>query len=65
MDTIIDLIEYISKHRKVNKSRETTVDPEYKIYRRFQEFADRLTREYTTLYMLYGEALNIVNETLE
>ena len=64
VDTIIDLIEYISKHRKVNKSRETTVDPEYKIYRRFQEFADRLTREYTTLYMLYGEALNIVNETL-
>lgn len=64
VDTIIDLIEYISKHRKVNKSRETTVDPEYKIYRRFQEFADRLTREYTTLYMLYAEALNIVNETL-
>lgn len=24
VDTIIDLIEYISKHRKVNKSRETT-----------------------------------------
>ena len=65
VDTIIDLIEYISKHRKVNKSRETTVDPEYKIYRRFQEFADRLTREYTTLYMLYGEALNIVNEMIK
>lgn len=64
VDTIIDLIEYISKHRKVNKSRETTVDPEYKIYKRFRKFADRLTREYTTLYTLYGEALNIVNETL-
>ena len=64
VDTIIDLIEYISKHRKVNKSRETAVDPEYKIYKRFRKFADRLTREYTTLYTLYGEALNIVNETL-
>ena len=64
VDTIIDLIEYISKHRKVNKSRETAVDPEYKIYKRFRKFADRLTRESTTLYTLYGEALNIVNETL-
>ena len=64
VDTIIDLIEYISKHRKVNKSRETAVDPEYKIYKRFRKFEDRLTREYPTLYTLYGEALNIVNETL-
>ena len=64
VDTIIDLIEYISKHRKVNKSRETTVDPEYKIYKRFKNFADKLITEYTTLYTIYGEALNIVNETL-
>lgn len=62
--TIIDLIEYISQHRKVNKARETTVDPEYKIYKRFKNFADKLTTEYKTLYTIYGEALNIVNETL-
>ena len=31
VDTIIDLIEYISQHRKVKKPCETTVDPEYKI----------------------------------
>ena len=49
----------------MNKSRETAVDPEYKIYKRFRKFADRLTREYTTLYMLYGEALNIVNEMIK
>ena len=64
VDTIIDLIEYISQHRKVNKDRETTVDPEYKIYKRFKNFADKLITEYTTLYTIYGEALNIVNETL-
>ena len=64
VDTIIDLIEYISQHRKVNKDRETTVDPEYKIYKRFKNFADKLITEYTTLYTSYGEALNIVNETL-
>ena len=64
VDTIIDLIEYISQHRKVNKDSETTVDPEYKIYKRFKNFADKLITEYTTLYTIYGEALNIVNETL-
>ena len=64
VDTIIDLIEYISQHRKVNKDRETTVDPEYKIYKRFKNFANKLITEYTTLYTIYGEALNIVNETL-
>ena len=64
VDTIIDLIEYISQHRKVNKDRETTVDPEYKIYKRFKNFADKLITEYTTIYKIYGEALNIVNETL-
>lgn len=60
VDTIIDLIEYISQHRKVKKPCETTVDPEYKIYKRFRDFADRLIAEYTTLYTIYGEALKIV-----
>ena len=55
---------YISQHRKVKKPCETTVDPEYKIYKRFRDFADRLIAEYTTLYTIYGEALKIVNETL-
>ncbi len=40
------------------------MDPEYKIYKRFKNFTDKLITEYTTLYTIYGEALNIVNETL-
>lgn len=64
IDTIIDLIEYISKHRKVKKGRKTEVDPEYKIYKRFREFADKLITEYTTLFAIYGEALEVVNDTL-
>lgn len=64
VDTIIDLIVYISQHRKVNKNHETVKDPEYKIYKRFREFADKLIEEYTMLYTIYGEALDIVNETL-
>lgn len=64
VDTIIDLIEYISQHRKIKKPCETEVDPEYKIYKRFRDFADKLIMEYTTLCTIYGGALDIVNETL-
>lgn len=64
VETIIDLIEYISEHRKVKKPCETEIDPEYKIYKRFKEFADKLVVEYTSLKTVYGEALDVVNETL-
>lgn len=64
IDTIIDLIEYISQHREVKKLRETVIDPEYKIFKRFREFADNIISEYTTLLTVYGEAVEIVNETL-
>lgn len=61
IDTIIDLIEHISKHRNVKLGRNTEVDPEYK---RFREFADNLITEYTTLFAVYGDALEVVNDTL-
>ena len=64
IDTIIALIEYISGHRKVKKNRDTEVDPEYKIYKRFRKFTDKLIMEYTTLYSIYGDALDVVNDTL-
>ena len=65
VETIIDLIEYITKHRKLGKKRESVVDPEYKIYKRFKEFTDSLISEYTTLYMLYGEAIDTVHHMLQ
>ncbi len=65
VDTIIDLIEYITKNREKKEKRDTVVDPEYKIEKRFKEFADRLKSNYMTLYTLYGEALNMVYTTLE
>lgn len=64
VETIIDLIEYISQHRKLKKGLDTKVDPEYKIYTRFREFAEKLIMEYTTLFAIYGEALDVVNDTL-
>lgn len=64
VETIVDLIEYISEHKEVKKPCETEIDPEYKIYKRFKDFADKLIMEYTTLLTIYGESLKIVNETL-
>lgn len=64
IETIIELIEYISEHRKVTKKRDSETDPEYKIYKRFREFADKLIMEYTTLYTIYGDALDVVNDKL-
>ena len=64
IDTIIDLIEFISGHRKVAKKQDSVPDPEYKIYRRFREFADKLIMEYTMLYTIYGDALDVVNDKL-
>jgi hypothetical protein len=64
IDTIIDLIEYISKHKEVKKKIDVEIDPEYKIFKRFKDFAERLISEYTTLYTLYGDSIVTINETL-
>ncbi|MGL5255449.1 MAG: SMEK domain-containing protein [Proteocatella sp.] len=64
IDTIIDLIEYISKHKEVKKKIDVEIDPEYKIYKRFKDFSQRLIFEYTTLYPLYGDAIDTISETI-
>lgn len=64
IDTIIDLIQYISKHKEVKKKIDVEIDPEYKIYKRFKDFTERLISEYTTLYTLYGNAIETINETI-
>lgn len=64
IDTIIDLIEYISKHKEIKKKIDSEVDPEYKIYKRFKDFSERLISKYTALYTLYGEAIETINKTI-
>lgn len=64
IDTIIDLIEYISSRKQIKKKIEVEVDPEYKIYNRFKNFANRLISEYTMLYTVYGESIDIVYEII-
>ena len=65
VDTIIDLIEYITTHRKMGSKKDSVIDPEYKIYKRFKEFAERLIGEYATMWTLYGEAIDTVKSTLQ
>lgn len=64
VDTIIDLIEYISGHREVKKPRNVIIDPEYKIYKRFKDFSEGLVSQYTSLFTVYGTAMETVKETL-
>lgn len=65
VDTIIDLIEYITKNRKFKEKRDAIIDPEYKINKRFKDFAQKIVSEYTTLLTIYGEAIEVVKDTLE
>lgn len=55
VETIIDLIEWITNNKKYNQIRNTDVDPEYKIYKRFKKNSQQIISEYTSLYAIYGE----------
>lgn len=65
VETIIDLIEFISGHKKKYKPRKVVVDPGYKIFNRFKEFAQNLLTQYKTLFEVYGLAMNEIEKTLE
>jgi hypothetical protein len=62
VETIIDLIEHITSHRKVNKKIDAVIDPEFKIEKRFLEYSERIKKEYITLQMVYNESLNEIND---
>ena len=57
VETIIDLIEFISSNKKVSPIRDTVVDPEYKINHRFKEFSESIKSQYMQLLGVYGVAL--------
>lgn len=64
IDTIMDLIEYITKNKKLKYRVDNVIDPDYKINDRFKEFATRIKSEYTSLYTVYGDTLNTIYDTL-
>ena len=66
VETIIGLIEFITKNRNGLKSNDNIIiDPEYKIKKRFKDFTTALEGTYTSLYPYYGGALDTVYSTLE
>lgn len=65
IDTIIDLIEYLSKNKKnLPRKPESIVDPEYKINTRFMEYATFLKGLYVQLAILYDSAVHEANGIL-
>lgn len=65
IETIIALIEFITQNRENRTKRDIIIDPEYKIEKRFKDFAESLKNTYISLYSIYGNALDMVATTLE
>ncbi len=63
IETIMDLIEYITANKYVREERDVIIDPAYKINTRFKEFADELTSQYVALTMVYGQAMSKIVST--
>lgn len=64
VETIIDLIEHITSNREINKKKDTVIDPEFKIDNRFLEYSKQIKNEYVNLLMIYGEALDQINQLM-
>jgi hypothetical protein len=65
VETIVDLIEYLSTNKKFRKNEKNTiVDPDHKINTRFKEYADFLKKLYMKLVSIYGSSVSEANLTL-
>jgi len=65
INTIMDLIECITKNKKLKKRVDAVIDPEYKINDRFKKFATKIKSEYTSLYTIYGDTLDTIYDLSE
>lgn len=68
IDTIINLISFISDNKleiPLNIGEQYEPDPEYKIEKRFNEYAAFLKNTYKTLYTIYGEMIEDIEKRLE
>lgn len=66
VETVIDLIEFITsnrqtKYRKIN----SIIDPDYKINKRFKDFANTLKAQYESLLPIYGTAMDDIEKERE
>lgn len=68
IDTIINLISFISDNKleiPLSIKEDYEPDPEYKIEKRFNEYAIFLKDTYKTLYAIYGEIIESIEKELQ
>ena len=68
IDTIINLISFISDNKletPLSIKEDYEPDPEYKIEKRFNEYATFLKDTYKTLYTIYGEIIESIEKELQ
>lgn len=65
VETIIDLIEFITQNRQIKyHTVNSIVDPDYKINKRFKEFANKLTAQYLSLMPIYETPMETVEKEI-
>ncbi|GMK40558.1 hypothetical protein PCCS19_36140 [Paenibacillus sp. CCS19] len=66
VETITDLIEFLSSNKKVaeTKKKDSVIDPDNKINKRFKEYSEFLKDLYIKLVSIYSEAVNQATITL-
>lgn len=64
IETIITLIEYFTSNKEISKNIDSVIDPKFKIQKRFKDYASRIENEYKNLFLIYGEALQTINESM-
>lgn len=65
VETIIDLVEYLSKNKSKPKDNNNSItDPEQKINRRFKKYAEFLNNIYISLVSVYSEAVKLAKNEL-
>ena len=68
VETIMDLIEFISNNKTselLEIKDDYEPDPEYKIEKRFENYSKALKEIYGSLYTIYGESINNVENIMQ
>ncbi|MBM6645853.1 SMEK domain-containing protein [Bacillus sp. RIT 809] len=65
IETIVKLIEHLSSNKNIVANKKASVtDPDHKIYTRFKEYSEFLTRLYIGLVTIYGATVESAYQTL-
>ena len=64
VETIIDLIELISRESSASGEIDTFVDPTFKIDTRFKKYADQIRSAFADLYSVYGSTAQEISDSV-